>query len=86
MGGFRICLCFISLPKLSLEIYNFLETAFHTYRAAAFDVTSRKQLQYPPFHSILFVRLQGKKGVSSKVILENKQLGTNQVLLCQLSL
>ena len=72
MGGFCICLCFITFPKLSPETYNFLETSFLTYRAAAFDVTSRKQQQYPPFHSILFVRLQGKKGVSSKVILEKQ--------------
>ena len=72
MGGFRICVCFISFPKQIPETSNYLETLFVTYRAAAFDVTSRKQLQYPLFHSILFVRLQGKKGVSSKVILEKQ--------------
>jgi len=39
-----------------------------------------KQLQYPPLHSVLFIRLQGKEVVSSTAILET------QALLCQLSL
>ena len=40
---------------------------------ATFDVTGRKYPQHPPLYSILFVRMQGKKVVSSTVILERKR-------------
>jgi len=40
------------------------------YRAAAFDVTGHKHPQHPLLWYVLFIRIQGKKVVSSTVILE----------------
>ena len=52
----------------SLPIIRFRCKSCVLYRAAAFDVTGRKILQHPPLYSILSIRMNGKKVVSSTVI------------------
>ena len=63
------------------SMYNV--TTNQLYRAAAFDNTGHKTSTTPSVIFLLLVRMQGKKLLSSSVILEAQLAWNYQVLLCQ---